>query len=158
MDQFTVPQFLEREAKIFGPITVRQFLICLVGAGLGFLAYKLSDFELFIFEAVIIALVFGTFAFVPYNGRPFHYFILALIGVSKRPRVRVWKKEIKTAKPKIASRRDQTAKQRLQAETLVRQTQINQALTKKRLVKSRLSKLSLTVDTAGRYQENSNKK
>ena len=93
MDQFTVPQFIDREPKILGPITVRQFIICLAGFGLGFLAYKFSDIELFIVEAAAIAGIFGAFAFVKINGRPFHYFILALVGSKKRPSVRVWKKD-----------------------------------------------------------------
>ena len=49
MEQITVPQFLDVEDRIIGPITVRQFVILLVGSGLIFAAYKLSDFALFLF-------------------------------------------------------------------------------------------------------------
>ena len=45
-DKFVVPQFIENEARVFGPITVRQFLIILFAGFLIFVAYKLSDFAL----------------------------------------------------------------------------------------------------------------
>ena len=153
MDQFTVPQFIEREAKILGPITVRQFLICLVGFGLGFLAFKFSDFELFIVEAVIIAGLTVLFAFVPINGRPFHYFILAIVGSLKRSRVRVWKKDPREYKLKTKSSKQKTKEQQEKEKAELRQKQIQEGLAKKQVARSRLSKLSLTVDTAGRYQE-----
>ena len=38
MQMFTVPQFIDVEDKIIGPITTRQFIICLVGLGLLVLA------------------------------------------------------------------------------------------------------------------------
>lgn len=154
MEQFTVPQFIEREAKILGPVTVRQFILCLVAVGLGFLAYKFSDFELFIVEAIIIVAVFGAFAFVPINGRPFHYFIIGFIQSQKRPHVRVWKKEAKIYQLKAKSESQKTQEQKEEAQTKLKQEQIKQGLAQKKLAKSRLSKLSLTVDTGGRFREN----
>jgi len=153
MNQFTVPQFIEREAKILGPVTVRQFIICLVGFGLGFLAYKLADFSLFIFLAILIVIVFGTFAFVKINGRPFHYFLLGFIKTYKRPAVRVWSKDTRKYSLKSKTSSQQTTEQKEKAKELVKQQQIQSRLVKKKLAKSRLSKLSLTVDTGGRFRE-----
>ena len=48
MEQFTVPQFIDVEDKVIGPITVRQFIILLFGGGFIFIAYRLSDFVLFL--------------------------------------------------------------------------------------------------------------
>ena len=48
MQKFIVPQFIDVESKIIGPITTRQFLIMLAGLILGFAAYKLSDLGSFI--------------------------------------------------------------------------------------------------------------
>src|SRR3989338_904024 len=93
MQQFVVPQFIDVEDKIIGPITVRQFLILLAGAGASFVAYKLSDLTLFVFEFAIIAFFFFTFAFIKINGKPIHYLLLNLIQTSRRARLRVWKKK-----------------------------------------------------------------
>ena len=154
MDQFTVPQFIDREPKIIGPITVRQFIIMLIGFGLGFLAYKFSDFSLFIVFAILIALVFGSIAFIKINGRPFHYFIIALISTKKRPSVRVWKKDYKkhTPKPKNKSK-ELSPDEKKKAEAKAQKQQLQKSLAKKRLASSRLSKLSLTVDTGGKYRD-----
>ena len=55
MDQrFIVPQFIDAEDKILGPITVRQFIIMIVGGLLIFAAYKLADFGLFLLEAFVM--------------------------------------------------------------------------------------------------------
>ena len=75
MQQYVVPQFIEVEAKVFGPITARQFIICLIGGSFLFITYKLADFALFILEGLIIFVITALFAFIKINGRPFHYFL-----------------------------------------------------------------------------------
>ncbi|MBT4153952.1 MAG: PrgI family protein [Candidatus Magasanikbacteria bacterium] len=90
MQQFVVPQFIDVEDKIFGPITTRQFLILLVASGVVFLAYRFADLVLF---AVILALVGGgaiVMAFVKINGQAFHYFLLNIAQTIKTPNRRIW--------------------------------------------------------------------
>ena len=48
MQQFTVPQFIDVEDKVIGPITVRQFIIMLAGFLAIAICYKLLDFAAFI--------------------------------------------------------------------------------------------------------------
>lgn len=94
MQQFVVPQFIDVEDKIFGPITTRQFLILLVAGGIIFLANRFADLALF---AVIIALVGGlalVLAFVKINGQTFHYFLLNVGQTAKKPGLRVWSKKL----------------------------------------------------------------
>src|SRR3989338_6524135 len=92
MEQFVVPQFIDVEDKIFGPITTRQFIILLVGGGIVFLAYRFGDLALF---AVILAVVGGItflFAFGKINGQLFHYFLLNIAQTLRKPGLRVWQK------------------------------------------------------------------
>lgn len=92
MQQFVVPQFIDVEDKIIGPITTRQFLILLTAGLIIFIAFRLADFALFI---VILALVGGTsliFAFYKPNGQVFHYFLLNIFQNLKRPSLRIWVK------------------------------------------------------------------
>ncbi len=70
MQQFVVPQFIDVEAKILGPLTVRQFLIFLFGFGLIFIVFKLASFWMAAIEGVLIFALTGTFAFLKINGRP----------------------------------------------------------------------------------------
>lgn len=92
MQQFVVPQFIEVEDKIFGPITTRQFLILLTAGIIVFLAFRFGDMALFI---LILALVGGgalVLAFVKVNGQTFHYFLLNIFQTMRRPSLRVWHK------------------------------------------------------------------
>ncbi len=87
---FTVPQFIDAEDKIIGPLTVRQFIISLIGFGMIGLGVKLFDFSLAAVWGVFNFAVFGALAFLKINGRPFHYFVLNFIQTSKKPHLRVW--------------------------------------------------------------------
>jgi len=138
-DRFIVPQFIDTEDKIWGPITVRQFIIILVGVLFAFIAYKVSDFSLFIFSTVLIALFVGIFAFYKVNGAPFHTFALNFIETTfKKPAIRVWHKEhIKVEEFK--SKDDKEKKE--------------EPIAPKKFTSNRkLSELSLIIDTGGVYK------
>ncbi|MDO8582228.1 MAG: PrgI family protein [bacterium] len=140
MEQFTVPQFIDVEDKIIGPISVRQFLILLVGGLTGFLFYKIADFTLFIFIAVIDLGFTATLAFFKVNGVPFHFFILNILQTTKRPRLRVWFKEVNVAEIRADLKRPEEK----------RVTEV--IFTKAPLATAPLSQLSLVVDTGGVYK------
>lgn len=92
MQQFVVPQFIDVEDKIFGPITTRQFVILLAAGVILFLAFRFADFALFITLVVIIGGLALLFAFVRVNGQAFHYFLLNIVQTFRKPNLRVWKK------------------------------------------------------------------
>lgn len=144
MQQFTVPQFIERETRVFGPISVRQFFLMLTAGGLIVLSYKLIPSAMgFIAASILIAGVFSIFAFVKVNGRPFHYFILNASEVYTRPKLRLWNRSAKA----------QSA-EKIQKERSASKKEMPEPLAKREpLTSSRLSKLSLVVDTGGAYRE-----
>jgi len=136
--QFLVPQFIDTEDKIFGPISTRQFVEILAGFGLIYVAYKLSTLWLFLVEAIIILGLVIVFAFVKINGQPFHFFILNLITTLRRPKVKIWKKVIGDSAILGKKKKEQIKESKVY---------------KKRPVShSRLTELSLVVDTGGSYQ------
>ena len=92
MRQFVVPQFIDVEDKIFGPITTRQFLIVLVAGLILFICFKLADITLFIFLAAVIGGSALVLAFVKINGQAFHYFLLNIAQTLRRPSLRIWNK------------------------------------------------------------------
>lgn len=92
MQQFVVPQFIEVEDKIFGPITTRQFLILLVAGIAVFLGYRFGDLGLFIFTTVFVGGFSLVLAFVKINGQNFHYFLLNIIQTIRKPSLRIWQK------------------------------------------------------------------
>lgn len=136
MNNFIVPQFIDVEDRIFGPVTIRQFLICTAGGLLIFVAFKLSDFSLFIFQAIIIAPLTVIFAFVRINGKGFHHFLMdVLVYFFKVPRLAVWQKKEIEAKKK--------------SKEVVKKD--NYSFEQKFLPKARLNEVSLIVDTGGAY-------
>lgn len=139
MQQFVVPQFIDVEDKVIGPITVRQFIILLIAGGLVFAAYKLSDFTLFLVELILIALFTILFAFIKINGRPVHYFLLNIIQTSKRAKLRIWNKQLNDFELKLRMKQPDVKP-------------IVQPRRKSLVGKSRLAELSLIVDTGGIYE------
>jgi hypothetical protein len=146
MQMFTVPQFIDVEDKIIGPITTRQFIICLVGLGIMVPAWRLLDLVWFVLVALIDFVVVGAFAFAKINGRPFHYFVLNVIQTFKKPNLRVWNhrnplKDLLSAEEAAAE----------EVHTVTKPTAV-----KPRLVSSHLKELSLIVDTKGVYKGGEN--
>jgi len=96
-DKFIVPQFIDNEDKILGPITVRQFVTMITATLLIFIEYKIFPLAIFIFWASLTAGISGTFGFVKINGQPFHIFFLNFLQTQVRPRLRVWDKSYNLA-------------------------------------------------------------
>ena len=140
MQQFTVPQFIDVEDKIIGPVTTRQFIIMLVAALTIFIFYKLLAFTYFLIFSVIIFGVGGTIAFVRINGQPFHFFILNFLQSWRSPTLRIWDKTLPDAALKTFMAETPPAPQ---AATPRKET----------LTTSRLAEISLIVDTGGVYTE-----
>lgn len=101
--QFQVPQFIEVEDKIFGPLTLKQFLYLLGGAAAIFLLYAfLPTFLIFILGPLVGALAVSL-AFLKINGRPFiktmEYGLKHLI----KAKVYTWKNREDKAMPQKAN-------------------------------------------------------
>jgi len=139
MQQFVVPQFIDVEDKIFGPITTRQFVIMLVAGILIFLAFRFGDIALFIFTLAVVGGMALLFAFVKVNGQQFHYFLLNLIQTTKKPSLRVWNKVY--SEKDLDFLRKQVVEQK-----------VVEAATKAPVKKERIRDLALLVNTGGFYQ------
>lgn len=137
MQQFTVPQFIDVEDKIFGPLTTRQFLIMLAGFLIVALCYKLLTFWWFVAALIFIFCSFGMLAFFKVNGMPMHFFILNFIETNKTPTLRVWNNSYHMDQP-------------LEDDTEIEQ-HILEVAPQKSYTTSRLNELSLIVDTKGVY-------
>lgn len=136
--KYAVPQFIDTEDKIMGPITVRQFVILLFAAMLMFITFKLADFTLFVILALFEIIVAGIIAFTKINGQPFHYFILNVVQTTRRPKIRVWDKELTTAELQIILKAPPPPPPR-------------KKIIKTAVATTKLSELSMIVNTGGVY-------
>lgn len=99
MQQFQVPQFIEVEDKIFGPLTTKQFFYLLGGGGISFLVW-------FFIENRILSIILATpfvglaaaLAFMKVNGRPFIDVLANSFTYIRKPRLYLWQKS-KELKP-----------------------------------------------------------
>ena len=73
--QFQVPQFIEVEDKIFGPLTFKQFVYVAGGAGAAYLLWRVLPVYLSLPFIAGVGGLAAALAFYQFNGRPF---ILAL--------------------------------------------------------------------------------
>lgn len=96
--QFQVPQFIDVEDKLFGPLTFKQFLYLAGGGSLSFLAYKIAPSLL----AWPVIAVFGglgvALAFYKVNDRPFIFTLQAWINYQLGNKLYIWKREDKPIK------------------------------------------------------------
>ena len=139
MQQFVVPQFIDVEDKIIGPITTRQFIIMLAALLTDFVAYKLATFIFFVLLFLIITGAGIIIAFAKINGQPFHYFLLNLFQTMRRPRLRVWYIPLINSDIKISSQSAPPPAPKV-------------VINKERPEASHLSDLALLVNTGGVYK------
>jgi hypothetical protein len=140
MNNFVVPQFIDVEAKILGPITLRQFVISLIGGFAIVIAYRYADTGLFIIASLAVAGLVFLFGFFKINGRGFHLFLLNVMETLKRPRIRVWKPKA-TAQVKNLANKGEIGSM---SEMAAKQSDSPS--------RSRLQQLTLVVDTGGVYR------
>ena len=140
MNQFIVPQFIDVEPKIFGPLTVRQFIFMVVGGVIIFLTFRFGDIPLFLFVTLIVVAIVLLFGFLKINGAFFHEFLLNLLTTWKKPGLRVWNKKLSDDEVRAL------LKDPVQEKT-------KPAVKRKELISgSRLAELSLIIDTRGEYK------
>jgi len=139
-EKFVVPQFIDNEDKILGPITVRQFLLSLGGTFALFIQYRIFQLPVFIVLAIITVTIVGVFGFLKINGQPFHLFFVNVLQTMSRPRLRVWHKNLNDAELKVLA---------------IKLPNLNDlkaaVVTKSRPESTRLRDLALTVNTGGVY-------
>lgn len=141
-DKYIVPQFIDNEDKILGPITVRQFLILLAAVVSLFISYKLApSTAVFIVIALVICGLAGTFGFVKIHTQPFHLFFLNFLASRIRPQLRVWDKELTDAQLYAFMEMDK-----------VKSTEVVASNRKERPSSSRLRDMTLVVNTGGVYK------
>lgn len=100
--RYQVPQFIEVEDKIFGPLTFKQFIYLAGGAGLCLLFFTLLPIYLTVLFGVPVAAFAAALAFYKVNGRPFiiavEHAVMYFIGT----KLYLWKQRSAAPPPKLA--------------------------------------------------------
>lgn len=104
--QFTFPQFIEREPKIVGPLTFKQFIFIGIAGGVCMFLYFIVPLTVFVILAIFLLGGAFALAFFKIERTTFPVFIKNLIIFLTRPKIYLWKKK---SMPKKIFREEETA-------------------------------------------------
>ena len=89
--QFVVPQFIEIEDKIIGPLTMKQFMMLLgVGVLLLFLWYFFALWFVLLLGGPLVLFIMAVI-FIKINGRPFWNYFTSFVKYISQPKIYIWK-------------------------------------------------------------------
>ncbi len=90
---YQVPQFIEVEDKIFGPLTLKQFVYLAGGAGISFVLYRIIPISFLAIILIIILMAFAlALAFYKVNNKPFIEVVEAAFKYVLNHKLYLWKK------------------------------------------------------------------
>lgn len=95
MEEYQVPQFIEVEDKIFGPLTLKQFVYVAGGIGLCVIILLSLPFYIGVLLALPVAALSGGLAFYKVNNKNLVDIIEAALTFYTKDRLYTWKKETK---------------------------------------------------------------
>lgn len=108
--QFQVPQFIEVEDKIFGPLTFKQFIYVGGGLGAAYMLWRVLPLVAAVPLIIAVGGFAGALAFLQFNGRPFIQGVESAFFFFTRSKLYLWNNRRKRAqravplKPEAAAR------------------------------------------------------
>lgn len=98
--QFQVPQFIEVEDKIFGPLTFKQFIYVGGGLGASYLLWRILPIYVAAPIILVVAGLGAALAFFQFNGRPFIVGLESAFFYFTRSKLYLWSNETRKKAPK----------------------------------------------------------
>ena len=90
--RFEVPQFIDVEDKIFGPLTFKQFLYLLGGGALAYISFKLMPSPFWIPFSAAFAGLGLALAFYKINNRNFLDIATSWMAFQFKGKIYIWKR------------------------------------------------------------------
>jgi len=91
--RFTIPQFIEHEAKIIGPLTFKQFIFVGIAGAICFVLYFTVSFTIFLLSSIVLGGIALAFAFLKINNMPLPGFIANFLKYNLSPKMYLWEKK-----------------------------------------------------------------
>lgn len=104
--QFQVPQFIDVEDKIFGPLTATQFIYIVGGGGFAVAMWLMLPLWAAVLVGGPVAALGAALAFYKINDRPFITFIEAGFNYLTRSKLYIWQKKQTAPQPELAKERE----------------------------------------------------
>jgi len=139
--QYQIPQFIDIEDRIIGPLTLKQFMYLAAAAAIILISWFLFTFWFWFLTSIPVAAFALALAFLKVNGRPFIFFIFSFFAYIFRPRLYVW-----------TQKRGETEKPEAQITAPVAEEK--PAPQEEKVSRSRLRELALNLDVAAKRKTN----
>ncbi|HEX8947108.1 MAG TPA: PrgI family protein [Candidatus Paceibacterota bacterium] len=91
--EYQVPQFIEVESKIVGPLTLKQFIYVAGGVGMTIALLRYLPLIVAILLAIPVVGLSGALAFYKVNNKPFISVLEAAAKFYTSPHLFLWRKE-----------------------------------------------------------------
>ena len=91
--RFQVPQFIETETKIVGPLTWKQFIWVALGVGLLLIFFRFMTGFFLVFSSMLVIAVFGALAFLRIEGMSLIEYLMKALSYTLGPKKYFFKKE-----------------------------------------------------------------
>ena len=98
--RFQVPQFIEVEDKIFGPLTLRQFIYLAGGVGIIVILWITTPRPLAMLIGFPVGIFSAALAFYKVNERPFIHMLESAFNYIVGSKLYLWKKQDKPIEKK----------------------------------------------------------
>jgi hypothetical protein len=143
--QFRVPQFIDVEDKVIGPLSLRQFAYILGAGGFSFIIWTFVPIKIVaILLALAVSSLFLSLAFLKINNRPFADILESAFAYFTKSKVYTWKQ------PKIGVETNEANIKQVVAETA-------KEVTVASVNKDRLHDISLGLDVLDRNPQEEEK-
>lgn len=90
--RYQVPQYLEVEDKIFGPLTLKQFLFAAGGLGGAYALWSTLPSPIGAIFGILVAVLGAALGFGQMNGRPFLVMVESMVAFAFSKKLFLWKK------------------------------------------------------------------
>lgn len=105
--EFNVPQFIEKEAKIVGPLTFKQFIFVGTASGACILLFFVAPFAIFLIATILLLGGSLALAFVKVEKTSLPVLIKNIFVFAFRPKIYLWRKK---PVPIVTVRKQETLK------------------------------------------------
>lgn len=101
--RYQVPQFIEMEDKLFGPLTLKQFIYIAGGIGASIAMYLFLPIYISILPIIFMLGFSAMLAFLKVNNRPFIFALESFVKYIINPKLYIWHKAEKPLKLPLES-------------------------------------------------------
>ncbi len=91
--RYKVPQNIDMQDRIVGPLTLIQFMYLLIGGAICYALFQILSLPIFVILALPVAIFTLALAFFKIQDQPFSKFIGAALGYFLKPKNLVWRKK-----------------------------------------------------------------